>query len=85
MLRDRFSEALKDAMRAKDMASVSPIRLLIARLKEWDIEARAKGNKDGVADAEVLQDADGAIGQPPRLLTRIRFRREYPFQAPQIA
>jgi len=55
MLRDRFTEALKDAMRAKDMASVSTIRLMIARLKEWDIEARAKGNKDGIPDAEILQ------------------------------
>ncbi|MBX3503360.1 MAG: GatB/YqeY domain-containing protein [Alphaproteobacteria bacterium] len=63
MLRDRFNEALKDAMRAKDMASVSTIRLMIARLKEWDIEARAKGNRDGVADAEILQMLSGMVKQ----------------------
>lgn len=69
MLRDRFTEALKDAMRAKDMASVSTIRLMIARLKEWDIEARTKGNKDGVADAEILQMLSGMVKQRQESVT----------------
>jgi uncharacterized protein YqeY len=69
MLRDRFSEALKDAMRAKDMASVSTIRLMIARMKEWDIEARTKGNKDGIGDAEILQMLSGMVKQRGESIT----------------
>jgi hypothetical protein len=54
MLREKFNEALKDAMRAKDATAVSTVRLILARLKELDIEARAKGNKDGIPDADIL-------------------------------
>ena len=54
MLREKLNEALKDAMRAKDVAAVSTVRLILARLKELDIEARAKGNKDGIPDADIL-------------------------------
>lgn len=63
MLRDQFTEALKDAMRAKDAAAVSTIRLMIAKMKEWDIEARAKGNKDGVPDSDLLQMLSGMVKQ----------------------
>lgn len=54
MLREKLSEALKDAMRAKDATALSTVRLILARLKEQDIEARAKGNKDGIPDADIL-------------------------------
>ncbi len=54
MLREKLNEALKDAMRARDATAVSTVRLVLARLKELDIEARAKGNKDGIPDADIL-------------------------------
>jgi len=63
MLRERFSEALKEAMRAKDALAVSTVRLILARLKERDIEARPKGNADGIADPDIQQMMQGMIKQ----------------------
>ncbi len=37
MLRDQLNEALKEAMRARDMGAVGTIRLILAKLKEVDI------------------------------------------------
>jgi len=53
MLREQFSEALKQAMRDKEQLAVSTVRLILARLKERDIEARPKGNTEGIADPDI--------------------------------
>src|SRR3981189_3646845 len=63
MLRDKLNEALKDAMRARDMASVSAIRLILAKLKEVDIAARTEANREGVADERILSMLQGMIKQ----------------------
>jgi uncharacterized protein YqeY len=53
MLREQFGESLKQAMRDKDTLAVSTVRLIMARLKERDIEARPKGNAEGIGDPEI--------------------------------
>ena len=53
-LRTRITEALKTAMREKDATRLSTLRLISAAIKDQDIAARAKGNADGVGEAEVL-------------------------------
>ena len=63
MLREQFSEALKQAMRDKELLAVSTVRLILARLKERDIEARPKGRPDGIADPEIEQMMQGMIKQ----------------------
>jgi uncharacterized protein YqeY len=63
MLREQFSEALKQAMREKDVLAVSTVRLILARLKERDIEARPKGNADGIADPDIQSMLQGMIKQ----------------------
>ena len=63
MLRERLSEALKQAMRDKEVLAVSTVRLILARLKERDIEARPKGNLDGIADPDIQQMMQGMIKQ----------------------
>jgi uncharacterized protein YqeY len=55
MLRARFTDALKDAMRAKHERKVGTVRLIIAALKDRDIAARGKGNPEGIADDEIAQ------------------------------
>jgi uncharacterized protein YqeY len=55
MLRARFSDALKEAMRAKNERKVGTVRLIIAALKDRDIAARGKGNADGIGDDEIAQ------------------------------
>ncbi|MFN8891299.1 MAG: GatB/YqeY domain-containing protein, partial [Alphaproteobacteria bacterium] len=39
-LRARFADALKTAMLAKDAATTSTIRMIMAKLKDTDIAAR---------------------------------------------
>lgn len=53
-MRDKLGEALKDAMRAKDMARVSTLRLVLAALKDRDIAARTDGPDAGVGPAEAV-------------------------------
>ncbi|MGY9107908.1 MAG: GatB/YqeY domain-containing protein, partial [Alphaproteobacteria bacterium] len=54
MLRERLNESLKVAIKAKDSCAVATIRLILAALKDRDIAARTKGNKDGIGDDEIL-------------------------------
>ena len=63
MLRDKLNEALKDAMRARDMGSVGTIRLILAKLKEVDIASRTEANREGVADDKILSMMQGMIKQ----------------------
>jgi uncharacterized protein len=63
MLRQRFTDTLKVAMKAKEELTVSTVRLVIARLKEHDIEARGRGKSEGIGDAEIQQMLQGMIKQ----------------------
>jgi uncharacterized protein len=63
MLREKITESLKDAMRAKDEARTGAIRLIIAKMKEKDIEARPKGNANGIGDDELMAMMQGMIKQ----------------------
>lgn len=54
MLRQQLNDTLKAAMRAKEERKVSTIRLINAALKDRDIQARSKGNADGIGDDEIL-------------------------------
>jgi len=63
MLRTRLNDALKAAMKAKDELSVSTLRLILAALKDRDIAARGKGNKDGIPESELLSLLQSMIKQ----------------------
>lgn len=53
-LRTKISAALKQAMKDKQADRLSTLRLINAAIKDKDIDARAAGQDDGVADSEVL-------------------------------
>lgn len=53
-LRERVNGALKQAMKDKDAARLSTLRLITATIKDRDIAARGDGSEDGVGDSEVL-------------------------------
>ncbi len=53
MLRDDLQNALKEAMKNKDMETVGAVRLIIAGLKEKDVVARGSG-KECASDQELL-------------------------------
>jgi uncharacterized protein YqeY len=65
MLRDAISDAYKTAMRARDQAQVSTLRMVMSGLKDRDIAARPKG-VDQIADDEILS----------MLQTMVKQRRE---------
>jgi uncharacterized protein YqeY len=53
-LRERFSEALKEAMKAREPRRVSTLRLVLAALKDRDIASRTEESRAGVSDDEIL-------------------------------
>jgi len=63
MLREQLSDALKSAMRERDAATVSAVRLILAGLKDKDIAARPSGNAQGISDPEILAMLQGMVKQ----------------------
>ncbi len=63
MLRSQLSQALKDALKAKDSVSVRTLRLILAALKDRDISARGNGSTDGIDDAQLLAMMQSMIKQ----------------------
>ena len=53
MLREDIQNALKEAMKEKNMLEVNAIRMIIAGQKEKDVDARGKG-KQQAEDADLL-------------------------------
>jgi uncharacterized protein YqeY len=53
-MRERLQTALKDAMRAKEAARLSTLRLINAAIKDRDIAVRGDGQDAGVSDADIL-------------------------------
>jgi len=61
-MRERLQAALKDAMRAKEAARLSTLRLINAAIKDRDIAVRGDGQDAGVSDADIL----GILGKMVR-------------------
>jgi uncharacterized protein YqeY len=53
-LRDKFNDALKEAMKAREQKRVSTLRLVNAAIKDRDIAGRTEDSREGVADDEIL-------------------------------
>ena len=53
-LRTRINTAMKQAMKDKDAARLSTVRLINAAIKDRDIAARSEGKENGVGEDEVL-------------------------------
>ncbi len=54
-MRERFTEALKTAMKSGEKLRVSTLRLILAAIKDRDIAARSKDNTEGVSDEQILE------------------------------
>jgi uncharacterized protein len=59
-LRERFTAELKTAMLAKDAPRVGAIRMITAKLKDFDIAARPKG-VDAIPDDEIIAMLKGMV------------------------
>jgi uncharacterized protein YqeY len=53
-LRAQLTDAMKEAMKAKDTRRLATVRLMLAALKDRDIAARSESNKDLVGDDDIL-------------------------------
>ncbi len=62
MLREDLQKALKESMLNKDMDTVSAVRLIIAGMKEKDVDARGRGLKEA-SDADLLSMMQSMIKQ----------------------
>lgn len=62
-LRTRINTSIKQAMREKDSARLSTLRLVNAAIKDRDIALRGDGNEQGVGDDEVLGILDKMVKQ----------------------
>ncbi|MFP6778908.1 MAG: GatB/YqeY domain-containing protein [Alphaproteobacteria bacterium] len=54
MLRTNFKNELLDAMKVKDSLRVSTLRLILAAIKDRDLESRRIGNGDQISDSNIL-------------------------------
>ncbi len=63
MLRNEINDAMKEALRNKDERTLATTRMIIAKMKDLDIAARPKGNKDGIGDDEIRTMLQGMIKQ----------------------
>ena len=55
MLRDRFKSELQKAMKSREALKVSTLRLILAAIKDRDLDSRSKGNGDAIADSNILE------------------------------
>ncbi|MCE9508720.1 MAG: GatB/YqeY domain-containing protein [Alphaproteobacteria bacterium] len=62
-LREKFTEDLKLAMRAKDETQVGTLRLIIAAMKDKDIAARTAESREGIKDEQILSLLQAMIKQ----------------------
>jgi uncharacterized protein YqeY len=63
MLREAFSERLKQAMKARDARTTSTVRLILAALKERDFATRGEGKSQALADPDISRMLQGMVKQ----------------------
>ncbi|MCK6418387.1 MAG: GatB/YqeY domain-containing protein [Alphaproteobacteria bacterium] len=61
--REEFKKALIEAQKAKDEVTTTTLRMVLAAVKDKDINARPGGNSEGIADSEILSLLQGMIKQ----------------------
>ena len=62
-VRESLNAALKEAMKARDSQTTSTLRMIMAKLKDKDIEARGSGNRGGIDETAVLAALQGMVKQ----------------------
>jgi uncharacterized protein YqeY len=63
MLREKLTNDVKEAMKAKDAPRLSTLRMIQAGIKDRDIAARSKGVTTGIGEDEILSMFTGMIKQ----------------------
>lgn len=61
--RENISAAMKDALKNKEMERLATIRLIIAAMKDKDINSRTDGRNDGIDESTLLSMLQSMIKQ----------------------
>lgn len=61
--RTELTDAMKTAMKTRDTLATNTIRMIIAKLKEKDIESRGNGGPEQIAESDILSMMQGMIKQ----------------------
>jgi uncharacterized protein YqeY len=61
--RQALNDALKEAMKARDARTTSTLRMVLAKVKDRDIEARTETSRDGIDDSAILGVLQGMVKQ----------------------
>ena len=61
--RAELKDAMIAAMKAKDEVTLATVRLINAKVKDKDIEARSADTRDGIADDQILAVLQGMVKQ----------------------
>ncbi len=69
MLRENLSIKLKDALKAKQQRRVATLRLILAALKDRDIQARGEERGEGITEAEIMQLLEAMVRQREEAIT----------------
>lgn len=69
MLRENLSIKLKDALKAKQQRRVATLRLILAALKDRDIQARGEERGEGITEAEIMQLLETMVRQREEAIT----------------
>lgn len=62
-LREKLTENMKDAMRAKDEVTLSTLRLILSAIKDKDIAARTVESREGIKDEQILSLLQSMVKQ----------------------
>lgn len=68
-LRQQIMDGLKSAMLSKQERVTGTIRMIVAKMRERDIEARPSGNMDGINDADIMSMLEGMVKQRRESIT----------------
>lgn len=63
MLRENLSNNLKQAIKSKQELRVATLRLILAAIKDRDIQARGDGEEEGIGDEKVMQLLETMVRQ----------------------
>ncbi len=61
--REKINAAMKEALKNKDMERLSTVRLIIAAMKDKDINSRTDGPNDGIDESTLLSMLQSMIKQ----------------------
>jgi uncharacterized protein YqeY len=61
--REKINAAMKDALKNKEMERLATIRLIIAAMKDKDINSRTDGRNDGIDESTLLSMLQSMIKQ----------------------